>query len=401
MISNAILKVDRPRVGILGGGQLSLMLASAARRMGLNTTVLADNADSPAAQVFTQTVFGPASSAFFSQVDLVVFENEFIDCNQLAAATTNSKVRFLPGLETMARVQNKLKQKELLRELDLPTAPFVEVKNLEEMRDCFERLGGSFVLKWAYMGYDGKGVLPVRELSSAEVTKVEKFALEARKRQSVLFAEEMISFKRELSIIAVYSVNGEFLTYPLVISEQDRGICKRVHGPALAFGLDPKLEKQAREIAHKIAVTLKLVGSFAIEFFETQDGRLLVNEIAPRVHNSGHYTQNACAADQFENHWRAVLGLPLGRVHTAPGFAMLNILGPSEKTTAYKLPIPGPRSHLHWYGKKELSPGRKLGHVNGVVDSPAGVPSLLEELAAVDREWLNQFAASSSKREGE
>ena len=161
------------------------------------------------------------------------------------------------------------------------------------------------------------------------------------------------------------------------------------------FGVDSWLEAEARQYAHLLSTRVGLNGAFGIEFFETQKGELLVNEIAPRVHNSGHYTQNACMTDQFENHLRAVLGWPLGSVRSQEAFAMLNLLGSSHSnshihTHSMTLPVPGPQTYLHWYGKKESKPGRKLGHLNGVAESVEELECVLKELESCEQNWLKR-----------
>jgi len=184
-----------------------------------------------------------------------------------------------------------------------------------------------------------------------------------------------------------------------VISEQKNGICKEVMGPAIHLGVSPDLQERAREAVRKIAKDVGLVGSFGIEFFESRSGKLLVNEIAPRVHNTGHYTQNAYPVSQFENHWRALLGLPLFDPlaqpdASAPFFAMLNLLGPqgvSRDSAASPLPIAGAHSQLHWYGKKEIRPGRKLGHLNGTADTAESLSALLKELRDCESAWIEKL----------
>jgi phosphoribosylaminoimidazole carboxylase (NCAIR synthetase) len=191
--------------------------------------------------------------------------------------------------------------------------------------------------------------------------------------------------------MGVCSITGEFAHYPLVISEQQGGICKLVTGPATSLGVPKKLEDQAKECVRKIGLDASLVGAYGVEMFETREGEILINEIAPRVHNSGHYTQNACAVSQFENHWRALLGIPLHQPSHTPFFGMLNLLGPpgvNVKAAKTHLPVPGPHSELHWYGKEEIRPGRKLGHFNGIAHSPESLSALLKELKMCEEEWV-------------
>jgi 5-(carboxyamino)imidazole ribonucleotide synthase len=406
-------KLRRPlKIGILGGGQLSLMLAEAAMKMGIETRILAEGPDAPVAQVFAHCTLGsvkdPASlRTFFSQVDLLIFENEFVNCEVLKGAARGLSVEFIPSLDTISQVQDKLTQKEWLGRLGVPSADYYELNpeySLEaEVRACLEKFNGQCVLKWAKLGYDGKGVMPLAS-GKLDWVRIHSFVNSAKERRSRVFAERKISFKRELALVAVYSRNEEFHTYPLVISEQKEGICSLVYGPAVALGVDQRLEQQACHYAKSLAKALSLYGSFAIEFFETDENEILVNEIAPRIHNSGHYTQDACATDQFENHLRAVLGVPIGSVQHSPGFAMLNVLGPKaplgeEGLTA--LPKPSSNTYLHWYRKKQILPGRKLGHLNGIADATRELPQLIEELKVIEQDWIKQSFDINVSKKGE
>jgi 5-(carboxyamino)imidazole ribonucleotide synthase len=196
-----------------------------------------------------------------------------------------------------------------------------------------------------------------------------------------------VKFERELAIVACRSTTGEFSSYPLVVTEQRNGICFTVTGPAIAVGVNKAHESLARSYAQKLGEKLDLHGVFAIELFETASGEVFVNEIAPRVHNSGHCTQNSALTSQFENHWRAVLGMPLGSVDSASGFAMVNLLGPEKRNVVESLPATDSRMHLHWYGKKESRPRRKLGHLNGVVEQSKDLASLVQEMKSRVEAW--------------
>ncbi len=392
------MKIER--VGIMGGGQLAFMLAHAAFRMGLKPIVLAEDAVSPAGKVFTDAIFGSpqdreALELFFTQATHIIFENEFVDCRLLREVAEGKGITFLPSLDAISRFQDKLEQKKILFELDIPTADYFILNFQESLKDQLSKiiweLGGSCVLKWSRMGYDGKGVLVVNDLQES-LSRIESFVQEAQKKKSAVYAERKIQFKRELAMVSSYSTRGEFLSYPLVVSEQKNGICFQVTGPATQLGVSLSNEQRVESYMQKIAQSAQLIGSFAMELFETQQGELIVNEIAPRVHNSGHYTQNACATDQFENHWRAVLGMPLGQVQARSCFAMLNLLGPdfpvqSEKKGA--LPSPGSRGHLHWYHKTEIRPGRKLGHLNAVAESMRDLGDIQRELMDCHDSWLD------------
>jgi 5-(carboxyamino)imidazole ribonucleotide synthase len=399
-MSFSSMNCDSKKVGIIGGGQLALMLTEAAIRMGLLPLILTEDAHSPISQCYPHFLCGTsrdekALEQLFSQVHLVIFENEFVDCELLERVSRNSS-RFFPSLKVIATFQDKLKQKHLLQKLDIPNAKFRLLDNIHHAEDFQQQVSeamaffeGSCVLKWSRMGHDGKGVLFL-DSSSEEKQKIETFRSEALKRQSSIYAEQKIDFKRELALISVHSINGDFVTYPLVITEQVGGICVRVKGPATALGVSAEFELLAQRYARRIAQTSELVGTFAIEFFETSSGELWVNELAPRVHNSGHFTQNACNTDQFENHWRAILGMPLGSVDSQACFAMLNILGAKGDSSQDHLPLPGSRSHLHWYHKRETPPGRKLGHLNGVAKSPEDIEGLLNEMDHSNKEWLRR-----------
>jgi 5-(carboxyamino)imidazole ribonucleotide synthase len=386
------------RVGILGGGQLARMLVEAALRLGLRPLVLAGAADEPAAQLCPAAVLGtwhdvPVMRRLFRQVECVTFENEFVPCETADEAARGTAVQFLPGLGAIFGLQDKIRQKEILARLGIPSAEYLTLPKEARkpagraawLDEVARRFGEEYVLKWAQLGYDGKGT-HLAEPGPAGRAAAEAFAADAVKRGVPLFAERRVRYRREVAMVAAYSIDGELATWPLVISRNRAGICRWVMGPATRLGVDPKLQSQAQGFARLLAVDLKLYGVFAIEMFETEDGRLLVNELAPRVHNTGHYTQDAAATSQFENHWRALLGLGLGDTRCDSAFVMLNLLGPAgapgpapdhERRSFPKLPG---EAHLHWYGKTELRPGRKLGHVNATLADPARCEGLLREL---------------------
>ncbi len=409
------------KIGILGGGQLARMLALAAQAMGFEVLVLAGSAQDPAAQVSREAVFGSWKDAdvlarFLAQCSVVLFENEFIGTEELKVATARCMTpppRFCPDLDAIREVQNKLRQKRLLERLGIPTSPFEawvdhpessDSKILEWIKRVRLKLGGALVLKWAELGYDGKGtwISPDAWTRSAEERAV-SFIRSAMLKGVEVFAERKVGFRKELAIIGCHSVGGEFRAYPLVVTQQEEGICRRTFGPASAYGVPEQLEKQARESARRIAEALPLHGTFAIEFFETGEGELWVNELAPRVHNSGHATQNACATDQFENHIRGALGLALGETRAFCGaFGMLNFLGPdlpvAEGTgtpARVSVPIPFPPltawAQLHWYGKAELRAGRKMGHWNLTADSAAELDLRMKTLETLELNWVRSL----------
>jgi 5-(carboxyamino)imidazole ribonucleotide synthase len=345
---------------------------------------------------------------YLANLDLVIFENEFVRTDVLAeAAGERGAGLFCPSLTTLEGVRDKTRQKETLQELKIPTAPFVRYSGGDIrawLRDATAAWKNEGMIKWGEHGYDGKGVLPYR--GNPEDAQVMKFCAGARQRGVSLYVEAKVAFRRELALVACYSVTGEFRAYPLVLSEQAKGVCVWVMGPATALSepgsLPPVAEAQAKkaeEYAEKIARARKLYGCFAIEFFETPGGELWVNELAPRVHNTGHYTQDAAATSQFENHWRAVLGLPLGSTETAPGFVMRNLLGPpgvNRSRDRMILPTPAAKTFLHWYDKKEIRPGRKIGHLNGRADSANEIAALRATLEKSHDTWVNQVTAAGN-----
>lgn len=369
-------------VGILGGGQLARMLAEAARPLGLNPLVFSEDKNCPAAEIGVE-IFNDLSS-FLTRCPVVTFENEFVDCGKLHEHEKESL--FFPSIQAIETLQDKFRQKQILKKVSVPHSPF---KIFSKQGDLPNQILsaqlqiGDLVLKWSRLGYDGKGVL-------TDMSKAAEFCANAWSKGSEIFAERKIDFVRELAVIACVSKTGDSFVYPLVISEQENGICRRVLGPATSLGVSAELQSQAEQAALTIAKETGLTGCFGIEFFETRDGKLLVNEIAPRVHNTGHYTQNAFPASQFENHWRAILGMPLNKSKAgAKYFSMLNLLGVKEGPSA--APAPGPHSHVHWYGKRESRPGRKMGHLNGTAQSEAELKLVLDELAQIEKTWTQNL----------
>ncbi len=375
------------------------MLAEAALRLGLRPVVLAKGPLDPAARLVRDAMYGSYEDIdllrrFLGEVELVAFENEFIPSELLQQARHN-KTYFMPELDTLRRLQDKIAQKRALQSIAVPTAEMITLDEGERIQPWLEKVDAAynqrFVLKWARTGYDGKGVFIAGEPQplSHRREQLDSFCKAAIERGSAVFAEPYVPFKRELAIVACQSTNGEFKTYPTVIIEQPRGVCRWVKGPATALGTSKTLEDEAIRYAKKIADDFKLQGTFAVEFFESEDGSLFVNEISPRVHNSGHFTQDAAVTSQFENHWRALLGLPLGEMNTHAAFAMLNVLGPQNTKPVWRLPPITSRLHLHWYGKADLLPGRKLGHINGHVRSVQEFADLIEEMERCERGWID------------
>lgn len=384
------------RVGVLGAGQLSLMLCEAAKRLQLKPVVFASSQDEPAIVAGFEAVVGSlenetALKDFFSRVDVVTYENDFLPY-PLLDKFQKTGTKFSPELSILKDVRDKIRQKELFKSLKISSPDFRAYLEKEKLEDWvkaqFEYFKNEVVFKWARGGYDGKGVHLARDVDHAVA-----FCEEALKKKFGIFAERKVSFKRELALVSVF--NGkDFNSYPLVVSEQQNGICKRVTGPAVSLGVSESLEKQARLHSENLARGLNLTGAFAIEFFEDTDGTLWANELAPRVHNSGHFSMDASETSQFENHWHGVLGKALGSTKSDAVFCMVNLLGckePALGAISKSKPTLPAHIHLHWYGKKDLRPGRKLGHLNGLSRVAADMPQLINLLSKYESECLSYF----------
>lgn len=349
-----------PRLGILGGGQLAKMTASAAAQLGCEVVVLERQEDFPAQSVDTHALIGdwndPARVAELAAlVDVVTLENEFVELAALDAAGGRN---LHPSRATLALVQDKLLQKQAFAAAGLPLPRFAAAPTREDAL----HFGFPAVLKKRRNGYDGKGNATVRR---AEELEAAWQALDGDR--TPLLIEEFCDFARELATIVTRAADGSEARYPVVETVQREHICHRVVAPAV---LPDERAAEAASIAARAVAVVGGVGSFGMELFELRDGRLVINEIAPRVHNSGHYTIEACATSQFENHVRAVLGLPLGSTRMrAPAAAMVNLLGFGDGSgvpfgLSEALRVAG--AHLHLYGKSRSARGRKMGHVTAL-----------------------------------
>ena len=365
------------RAGILGGGQLGRMLALAAHPLGIETTVFDPAPDACAGQVTNHiaAAFEDAEmvSSFAEGLDAVTFEWENVPLS--AAEIVMAKVPLRPNTKALAAAQDRLSEKTLFAECGIPTAPFRTVDSREHLRAAIEEIGLPAVLKTRRLGYDGKGQFVVRSPEDEDA------AWEAL-GGSPLILEGFVAFQRELSVICVRGLDGEERFYPLPENQHREGILRLSVAPAP--GLTAELQAAGEEIARKVARRLDYVGVLAIELFEV-DGRLLANEMATRVHNSGHWTIDGAVTSQFENHMRAVCGLPLGSTAAQGLSAMVNLIGTLPKP-ADVLAIEG--AHLHLYGK-EPRPGRKVGHVNVVAEDEATLRDTVEAVQALVREAEN------------
>ncbi|WP_041546693.1 MULTISPECIES: 5-(carboxyamino)imidazole ribonucleotide synthase [unclassified Nocardioides] len=352
-----------PTLAVIGGGQLARMMAAPANALGLPLRLLAEGEGVSAAQVIPDHVVGDYRDLetlrkVTSGCPVVTFDHEHVPTGHLHALEEDG-VAVRPGPHALVHAQDKAVMRERLGELGVPCPRNALVRTVEDVA----AFGFPCVLKTSRGGYDGKGVWFVRSVGDCE--EPFRAALEADVR---LVAEELVDFRRELSALVARSPSGQAAAYPVVASTQVDGICREVIAPAP--DLDPALAGRAQEIALHIAGALDVTGILAVELFETRDGRVLVNELAMRPHNTGHWTQDGAVTSQFENHLRAVLDLPLGSpTPRARWTVMVNILG-SDDTSVGRLYDGYPHAlardpmlRVHLYGK-ELRPGRKVGHVN-------------------------------------
>lgn len=382
--------MSKPRLGILGGGQLSTMLINAAHDLGYKVTALCASGDEPAFEIADNAIVGSLQdtntlTTFFSEVDVVTYENDFLPFEALQKFES---VQFVPPLKSLEATRDKISQKILFVEQGVHSSEFeiFSGSSLEAwVKDIARLWKNQVVFKWARGGYDGKGVC----LFSGDVEAAIQFCRVPLEKKEQVFAERRVNFKRELAQISVRSTKNEWQFYPLVISQQENGICKLVEGPAKSLGVSPDLEKKAQEYAKRIGEILPLYGTYAVEFFETHDGQLLANEIAPRVHNSGHFSLDAAKTSQFENHWRGILGLALGKIETSAGFSMLNLLGAKGVSGAAHAPkVTDAAVYSHWYRKKEVREGRKMGHLNVHTEDVKRLPSLIDQMKQIEQAWI-------------
>jgi 5-(carboxyamino)imidazole ribonucleotide synthase len=341
-------------IGILGGGQLGRMTALAAARLGYRCHVFAPEPDAPAMQVTNRATVAPyddpaALARFAGAVDVVTIEFENLPLAPLIELARARPMR--PAPEVLAICQDRVKEKAFLRGIDVPLARHWIVRDARELALALLEHGGRAVLKTARLGYDGKG-------QSALEPDADVDAAWAGLGSEIGVLEARVDFEREISVITARAEGGARATYPPVENQHREHILARTIAPAV---LAPELAAAARALAERIAAALGVVGLLAVEMFVTRDGGLLVNELAPRPHNSGHWTIDACAVSQFEQLVRAVCGLPLGAPEPFADAVMDNLLGAAVETWPQLLAEPGARVHL--YGKREVRPGRKLGHV--------------------------------------
>lgn len=372
-------------IGVLGSGQLGRMLALAARRMGYRVHTLAPEDDTPTGQVADLAVNAAyddldAIRAFARGVDVITFEFENVSAEAARAAADIVPVR--PDGRALHVAQHRIREKTFLSELGLPVTPFAPVTSLEELTSAIGRIGCPAVLKTAAFGYDGKGQVRIDRPDQAAA------AWQAIGGQEAVL-EAFADLEGEISVIAARGLDGAFVHYGAIHNTHHHHILDISLAPA---PVAPAIANQAVEAAHAILDAFGYVGVMGVEFFVTRDGRLLVNELAPRPHNSGHLTIDACRTSQFEQQLRAVCGLPLGSPEQLMPAAMANLLGDlwADGEPDWAAACAEPHVKLHLYGKTEARRGRKMGHLTALA------PTLDQAAGAVRRarESLTRHAVS-------
>jgi 5-(carboxyamino)imidazole ribonucleotide synthase len=358
-VSNGPLPIGA-RIGILGTGQLGRMLALAAAQLGFDVAIYGPETDAPASRVAAHTTQGDfedrdAVIAFGKVCDVVTYEFENVPA-EAALAVEASGTPLRPGKKALEVSQDRLVEKDFLNATGIQTVAYRSVSNEAELGAALDALGGKGILKTRRFGYDGKGQIRVAKgdnLTSA-LEKIGNYPA---------ILEAIAPFDRELSVIAARGLNGNVQCFALTENEHRSQILHRSTAPAHASNA---VTTRAHEMAERLLVALDYVGVLALELFELPDGQLIANEMAPRVHNSGHWTMDAGPVSQFEQHIRAVAGWPLVHPNTPPRIEMINLIGDDVDQCPTLAADPAVRLHL--YGKREARPGRKMGHFNRLLD---------------------------------
>lgn len=340
-------------IGILGGGQLARMLAMAAARLGLKTVILDPDAHCPAAVMANDQIIAAyddvaALEALSARVKVITYEFENVPCGPLDQADLNCEIE--PGTQALAVAQDRVQEKDFLNAIGIPTAPYMAVENEADLKAAFEKIGPG-ILKTRRMGYDGKGQARIKTADDLAAS------LAAMNNAPAVY-EGFIAFEREVSVIGARFRDGTFAAFDLPENVHSGGILRTSTVPAK---ISETTAAEATAHAQTLLAALGYVGVAGVEFFVMADGTLVANEFAPRVHNSGHWTEAACAVSQFEQHIRAIAGLAPGAVARHSNCVMSNLIGDDVG----QLPrwLATKNAHIHLYGKTEVRGGRKMGHV--------------------------------------
>jgi 5-(carboxyamino)imidazole ribonucleotide synthase len=377
------------RVGVIGGGQLAWMMAAAAQTLEVKLVIQTPQADDPAVAIASQTILAAvddvhATVELAQHCDVITFENEFVNLNALSQLA--AQFIFRPSLAAIAPLLDKYHQRQLLQSLNLPVPRFFALADVKELPLPFP-----LVLKARRHGYDGQGTFILKDQTDLEAV------LQQPQTESWLI-EEFVPFERELAVMAVRSVDGDRVIYPIVETQQEAQVCRRV---LVTQELSSQVVMQIEAIAHSLLTALDYVGILGIELFLTHAGHVLVNEIAPRTHNSGHYSLDACVTSQFEQQLRAVSGRELGDATLTSPAVMVNLLGYESAESDYaeqrRQLAELPNAHVYWYGKSQARPGRKLGHVTVLMPTPdSSRQAALSIAQQVESIWYPSLSSSLS-----
>lgn len=346
-------------LGIIGGGQLGRMISQAASRLGLNVVILDPEENSPACRVSQGQIVAAYDNETALKVlgktcQAVTFEFENVPASSVEILVSVG-AEVAPGPKALAVAQDRVEEKTFLNSIKVPTTAFATIDDLPSLRAAVASLGAPVLLKTRREGYDGKGQVWIKAAN-----QVARAWAAIGERPAIL--EAKADFVRELSVICARGRDGSIAVYPLSENTHANGVLKTTVAPAR---VESQTKAQASRIARRILEGLDYVGVMGVELFEMPGGRLLVNEIAPRVHNSGHWTQDGCVCDQFEQHVRAVAGWPLGPTAPHAKIEMTNLLG--AEVEGWEELAADPAVRMHFYGKKTIKPGRKMAHVNRVL----------------------------------
>jgi 5-(carboxyamino)imidazole ribonucleotide synthase len=349
------------KIGIIGGGQLARMIIESCNKYAFEFFILSKEKNSPAGQITNNEITGDWNDEeclkeFSGKCDIITLENEFIDYKKIKFLESTG-IKVYPDSRTIKLVQDKLYQKETLEKINIPVSKFCKVETKEDIINFAKINNFPVILKSRTMGYDGKGNYAISSASEADK------AFNVVSERGELMCEKFVGFEKEIATQVVRNKSGEVKIYPVVETIQKEHICNLVIASRNQFD---SIKKEVEEIAVKIVSELDYIGVMGIEMFLTGN-EILINELAPRVHNSGHYTIEGSNVSQFENHIRAVLNLPLGSVEMKEEISvMINILGDRDgeaELDGLEKVLSNEKAHLHIYGKKETSKGRKMGHI--------------------------------------
>jgi 5-(carboxyamino)imidazole ribonucleotide synthase len=355
-------------IGILGGGQLGRMMALSARAMGYRIVTLDPTPDSPCGQVADEQIVASfidvdAALQMAERCDVVTYEFENVEAS--VASALEIKAYVPQGSKLLATTQHRILEKRMLEEAGIPVAANLPVHHPDELRRGVQQLGLPCVLKTTRGGYDGKGQWMLRTMDDVENALKEiapRFEISPPEQTLTPFIlETFVPFEREISVIVARNPRGEIRSFPVAENIHVRHI---LHQSIVPARIAPQIQDAAIRTAERVAAALHLVGLLAVEMFLTADGEIYVNELAPRPHNSGHYTMDACVTSQFEQHIRAICNLPLGSTELMRPVVMVNVLGEHVEPLLAQMPQLPDNVKVHLYGKHEAKSGRKMGHIN-------------------------------------